>query len=80
MTDRNLEFPEPVNYEALIELDNRIEETEAKIKALEDEITQLKNENANEHELAEAEKMLRYFNGRLELMRQERADLLGYIG
>lgn len=80
MTDRDFNFVEHINYEALIQLDNRIEETQASIKKLEDKKAQLQSSEGGESELFEIEKDLHDENIRLDNLRKDRKAMLGYLG
>jgi hypothetical protein len=78
--DRNFEIIEHIDYELLFQLDDKIRETKAKIKELEEKKARLCDSGGNQAKLDEVEEELREQNIRLDNLSKERSAMLGYLG
>jgi uncharacterized membrane protein YgaE (UPF0421/DUF939 family) len=78
--DRNFEIIEHIDYELLFQLDDKIRETKAKIKELEEKKARLCDSGENQAKLDEVEEELREQNIKLNNLSKERSAMLGYLG
>jgi len=79
MEDRDFEILEHMDYNSLFQLEDKIRETKAKIKELNEKKARLRDSGGGEAELNEAEEELREQTIRLDNLNKDRSATLGYL-
>jgi len=79
MEDRNFEILEHMDYNSLFQLEDKIRETKAKIKELNEKKARLRDSGGGEVELDEVEEELREQTIRLDNLNKDRSAALGYL-
>jgi len=79
MEDRNFEILEHIDCESLVQLEDKIRETKAKIKELNEKKARLRDSGGDEAELEEVEEELGEQTIRLDNLNKDRSATLGYL-